>query len=165
MKSVCGASNRRVVTLTAIGLCFAVVTITPAAAPAAQVGTCETTGTKVKVSEIYHKTPSMAYVPVNETAISFTQRRPGCVIVSFSAVADVHPDDTMFVIATVDGFGCSPYDVPFLIGGNNLGNVRAMNFLCVNVQTGHHTAKIMFRSTVGERVAFEDRTTIVHYSK
>ena len=88
MKSVRSACNRRVIaTLAAIGLCFAVVSITPAVAPAAPVaaGTCEPTAAKVKVSKTYQQTNSTTYVDVIDTPIAFTQGRTDCVIVSFSS--------------------------------------------------------------------------------
>ena len=154
--------------MAAIGLCFAVVSTTPVAAPAAPVaGACETTGTKVKVSTTYQSTASTAYVNVIETAIPFTQRRTGCVIISFSSEVDLQPNDSMYVVATVDGFGCAPYNTVFAGVDNlvHLTNVRAMNFLCLNVGTGNHTAKMMFRSFLGNGVGLGKRTMILHYAK
>ena len=154
--------------MAAIGLCFAVVSTTPVAAPAAPVaGACETTGTKVKVSTTYQSTASTAYVNVIEIAIPFTQRRTGCVIVSFSSLAYADPNYTMYVSAAVDGFGCAPYD--FLFAQSNASGspitVRAMNFLCRDVAgPGNHTVKMLFKSD-GGLVALRDRTMIVHYVK
>ena len=168
MKSVCCDSNRRVIaTLAAIGLCFTAVSTTPAVAPAAPVfaGTCDTTGTKARVSTTTQTTGgSSSFVPVIETTIPFTQRRTGCVIVSFSAKAASNTSARMYVTAVVDGFGCAPYDILF-VASDQEPIARAMNFVCPDIGTGNHTAKIMFRSTGPAGAVLYDRTTILHYSK
>ena len=172
MKSVCSASNRRVkATLAAIGLCFAVVSTTPAAAPAAPVatGACETTAAKVKVSKTYQETNLTTYVNVTDTPIAFTQGRTDCVIVSFSSEAFAAANTSMFVRAVLDGNVCEPDDNRFVAsvgggGASDFGN-RAMNFLCLNVAPGNHTVKMQFRSTSDGTVALQYRTMIVHYAK
>ena len=166
MKSVRCASNRRVrATLAAIGLCFAVVSTTPVAAPAAPVaGACETTGTKAKVSTTRQSTSSTTFVNVIETAIFFTQSRTGCVIISFSAEAGGNTNTLMFVSAVIDGFGCAPYNVAF-VSPQIDPTVRTVNFLCPNIGTGNHQAKMLFRSGGPGGVWFYARTMIVHYSK
>ena len=155
--------------MAAIGIYFTAVSTTPAAAPAAPVaaGICDTTAARAKVSTTFQNTISKTYVDVIETAIPFTQRRTGCVIISFSSEVDLQPNDSMYVVATVDGFGCAPYNTVFAGVDNlvHLTNVRAMNFLCLNVGTGNHTAKMMFRSFLGNGVGLGKRTMILHYAK
>ena len=156
-----------ITTLAGIGLCFAVVLTTPAVAPAAPVGgACETTGTKAKVPTTFYSPESKTYVPVSETAIPFTQRRTGCVIISFSAEANTNTNTVMFVTAVVDGFSCVPYDTAFAVYHIEIAVARTMNFLCPNVPgPGNHTASIMARSGGTGGVWLEKRTTIVLYAK
>ncbi len=169
MKSVRCDSNRRVrATLAAIGLCLAVVSTTPAAAPAAPVaGACETTGTKAKVSTTQQTTNSMDHVNVTETAIAFTQGRTSCVIVSFSSEASAAANTTMRVSAIIDSNVCQPDESTFVQSGASPSGTggHAMNFLCLNVAPGTHTVKMQFRSVNGGDVTLDYRTMIVHYAR
>jgi hypothetical protein len=149
-------------------LLLAAVTMTTAVAAVS--GACAPTKKKFKVSFETESTSSQTYVNVDETNISFTQggSSPSCVIVFFSAEANISGSDTTMVVrAEVDGesFSCEPTGAFFLRSGATSEPVHAnaMNFVCPDVDPGAHVVRIQFRRDGTGSVTLGFRTTIVNF--
>src|SRR4051812_34698512 len=130
--------------------------------PAVSSGTCTENTAAYSVSTDLQKSASRNYRDVTGTSVSFTQGVPGCVEVSFTAEAATTPHELLVTRALLDGKECLPTGNIFASDSpsSDLAN-HAMNYICANVATGSHTAKVQFRSRFGHQVALDYRTTIV----
>lgn len=133
--------------------------------PSVSSGNCTEGAAAYTVSTDLQKTSSRNYRDVTGTSVPFTQGAPGCVEVSFTAEAATTPRELLLTRVLLDGTECIPAGNIFASDSpsSDLGD-RAMNYLCPNVSTGAHTAKVQFRSRFGKPVALDYRTTIVRYA-
>jgi len=134
--------------------------------PAVSSGSCSENTAAYSASTDLQKSSSRNYRDVTGTSVTFTQGAPGCVEVSFTAEGAATPRELLVTRALLDGKECLPTDNIFASDSpsSDLAD-HGMNYICPNVATGSHTAKIQFRSRFGHPVALDYRTTIVRYAQ
>ena len=131
-------------------------------------GGCNPVHVKYKVSTNQQSTTSTSYVDVVDSAIGVRLRDVGCIIVMFSSLAFVNPNETMRVqVMRVPATLCEPSNGFFISSNVNMEGLssQAMNYVCHNVPAGIHSVKVQFRSGTGGNVILGFRTVIAWYSK
>ena len=131
-------------------------------------GTCAApTGLAFKTATVQTGTMSTTFVDVANTQVTFVQggTGPNCVVVAFTASANNGPGNSMIVRAVLDdSIICEPKGDTYFSSADDLRG-SAMNFVCPSVSPGGHAIKMQFRSLNGGQVAFDHRSTIVHFRK
>lgn len=124
--------------------------------PAATAVTC--TGLKkmeVVNSDVPYSTASGTYVDIPDSSRTFTAKKPGCVLVTFSAAASAFLVP-MAVQAVVDASSlCAPNNslaniFEFADGNDNSPvHANSMMYLCPDVQPGKHKIRMQWESGNG----------------
>jgi hypothetical protein len=140
------------------------ITLSQADAAPVAVGGCAPNALKYKASIASVNTTSATLVNVSETGLSFIQggTRPGCAIITFSALSNAFPSGTTMVVeAHLDGVPCQPSSAFFTSNPNPTSNT--MSYVCEDVTPGRHRVQMKYR-TFGAGTAFIFfRTTMVHF--
>lgn len=151
----------------ALALASSCMIIAPGTAHATLKGTC-TTGTAISfaVTKTSHPavTTSTEYVLVPGTDIDFVQGglSPSCVVVVLSAEVGATFGSSMVVAAEIDARKSLERETAF--SPTYRGGHPEATFIFPDVPPGTHKLKMKFKSSVGESVQFNGRTTVVYYA-
>lgn len=140
-------------------------------APAPRItGSCSPTKVKFSLSTRGTTTTSTDPVTIDETAISFTQAKTGCVIVDFTASKqlDDPPPGTIVIRPLLKDSGgatlpARPSSVvlTFTTGDSD---VRTIQFVFRDVVPGNYTIRMQMNSSDGGGILVSAPNVVVHYN-
>ena len=119
------------------------------------------------VRHAFSNVTSADYVNVPGTAISFTQGRPGCVLVMFSSGVETSSNQIR-LRAVIDGsaYIAEPNNVGFTAFADDYIAARAFNFVFKGIPAGTHTVAVQaFPSFATGYGKLGERSTVVFYRK
>ena len=118
------------------------------------------------------QTYSTTFVNITDGLLHFTTSSPGCVIITFSGFAAVHPlagsGETLHVRTLLDGNNlCMPAVAVdyFLLAESNpaTGGAHSITRICKNVTAGAHSVQVQYHEDGGGAVDIEGHVlTVTH---
>ena len=136
----------------------------PQASPNSLSQDCKASSVAVTSSDVYASTSSTAFVDVPDGAVTFNQRRSGCIVVDFVAMARAGSNGSgqgLIIHALLDGVEMFPGQIQFAGNDNGFAAEHAATWHG-NVTAGSHTVKMTYRTSVtGKLVEFFTRSTKV----
>jgi hypothetical protein len=132
--------------------------VTPAAS-----GECSPNKVKFRTSNVSVNMTSTTFAVVPNTALSFTQSSPDCVIVRYSAMAAATYPRWIPLRVVLDGSViAAPGDIQYE-GYTEISTARSFDFVFPAVAAGAHTVRVEWRSFNGGIIFMHDRTITLHY--
>lgn len=132
-------------------------------------GACNPTKVKFALSAHDTETTSTSPVSIVDTGMTFTQAKPGCVIVDFQAIYGLAdpPPGAMFIRAVLaHSGGTTVAGRPDLIRvslADSDSETRSMEFVFPDVTPGNYVIRMKVNSSNGGGVTVDFPDTVVHY--